>query len=218
MVARRAHRCRLLRVHRLVEVGRWCSRSASVENALASLLILRGDPVWFPPVACSHTSERSFHGERTHARSGARRLEQELDRLKTVELPQVLRDIETAREHGDLSENAEYHAAKERLGMIAARITFIEQTLSRAEIIDVTKVPHDGKVTFGSTVTVENTAGGETQTLRLVGPEEADIKEGLVSIASPLARGIIARAVGDTVKVTMPAGVREFKILKVEYI
>ncbi|MGW7453495.1 transcription elongation factor GreA [Streptomyces sp. NPDC054787] len=150
--------------------------------------------------------------------SGARRLEQELDRLKSVALPQVLRHIATAKEYGDLSENAEYHAAKEQQAMIAARVSFIEQTLSRAEIIDVTKLPHDGTVAFGTTVTVENTADGETQTFRLVGSEEADIKEGSVSIASPLARGLDGRAVGDTVKVTMPAGVREYNILKVEYI
>lgn len=147
---------------------------------------------------------------------GQVKLREELDRLKKVELPQVVRDIGTAREHGDLSENAEYHAAKERQGMIVARITFLEQTLSRAEVIDPSKLSGD-KVQFGARVTVANVESGEEQTFQIVGPEEADIKLGRISVASPLARGLLGHEVGDEVRVVMPAGPRKYEILEIAY-
>jgi len=147
---------------------------------------------------------------------GQARLREELKRLKEVELPQVVRDIGTAREHGDLSENAEYHAAKERQGMIVARISFIEQTLARAEVIDPSKLKGT-KVQFGARVKLLNIANDEEQVYQIVGPEEADIKQGRISIASPLARGLLGHEIGDEVKVQMPAGPRSFEILDVSF-
>src|SRR5262245_13414909 len=147
---------------------------------------------------------------------GQLRLREELRKLKEADLPQVVKDIGVAREHGDLSENAEYHAAKDRQGMIVARIGFIEQTLSRAEVIDPSKLSGD-KVQFGATVKLSNVDTGEEQTFQIVGPEEADIKLGRISIASPLARGLLGHEVGDEVKVKMPAGPRSFEILDVSF-
>lgn len=147
---------------------------------------------------------------------GQARLREEMRRLKEVDLPQVVRDIGTAREHGDLSENAEYHAAKERQGMIVARITFIEQTLSRAEVIDPSKLS-GSKVQFGAKVALANVDTGEEQTFQIVGPEEADLKIGRISVASPLARGLLGHEVGDEVKVMMPAGPRTYEILEIKF-
>lgn len=148
--------------------------------------------------------------------AGATRLREEMRRLKEVEMPQVVRDIATAREHGDLSENAEYHAAKERQGMIAARITHIEQALSRAEIIDPTKLRGD-RVQFGARVKLANVDSGEEQTLHIVGPEEVDLKLGRISVASPMARALMGHEVGDEVKVVMPAGPRTYEVLEVAF-
>ena len=147
---------------------------------------------------------------------GQTRLRDELERLKRVELPQVVKDIGVAREHGDLSENAEYHAAKERQGLIVARISFIEQTLSRAEVIDPSKLSGN-KVQFGARVKLANVDSGEEFTYQIVGPEEADIKPHRISVSSPLSRALIAREVGDEVKVVMPAGPRSFEILEISY-
>ena len=147
---------------------------------------------------------------------GQTRLREEMRRLKEVELPQVVKDIGTAREHGDLKENAEYHAAKDRQGMIVARITHIEQCLSRAEVIDPSKLG-GSKIQFGAHVKVENADNGEQQSFQIVGPEEADIKLGRISVASPLARSLLGHEVGDEVKVTMPAGPRTFEILEVSF-
>ena len=147
---------------------------------------------------------------------GQTRLRDELERLKRVELPQVVKDIGVAREHGDLSENAEYHAAKERQGLIVARISFIEQTLSRAEVIDPSKLSGN-KVQFGARVKLANIDSGEEFTYQIVGPEEADIKQNCISVSSPLSRALIAREVGDEVKVVMPAGPRSFEILEISY-
>jgi transcription elongation factor GreA len=147
---------------------------------------------------------------------GQARLRDELERLKKVELPQVVKDISVARDHGDLSENAEYHAAKERQGLIVARITFIEQTLSRAEVIDPSKLS-GSKVQFGARVKLLNVDTDEENTYQIVGPEEADIKQNRISVSSPLARALIAREVGDEVKVVMPAGPRTFEILEITY-
>ena len=147
---------------------------------------------------------------------GQTRLREELKRLKEIELPQVVKDIGTAREHGDLSENAEYHAAKERQGMIVARITFIEQTLARAEVIDPAKLS-GSKIQFGAKIKLMNVDTDEETTFQIVGPEEADIKLGRISVASPLARGLLGHEVGDEVKVVMPAGPRTFEILAISY-
>jgi transcription elongation factor GreA len=147
---------------------------------------------------------------------GQVRLREEMRRLKEVDLPQVVKDIGTAREHGDLSENAEYHAAKERQGMIVARITFLEQTLSRAEVIDPSKLG-GSKIQFGARVKLANVDSGEEQAFQIVGPEEADIKQGRISVASPLARGLLGHEVGEEVKVVMPAGPRTFEILEIVY-
>lgn len=147
---------------------------------------------------------------------GQARLREEMRRLKEVELPQVVKDIAAAREHGDLSENAEYHAAKERQGMIVARIGFLEQTLSRAEVIDPSKLGGT-KVQFGAKVRLANVDSGEETTYQIVGPEEADLKLGRISIASPLARGLLGREVGDEVKLVLPAGPRTYEILDVSF-
>lgn len=147
---------------------------------------------------------------------GQARLREELERLKKVELPQVVKDIGVARDHGDLSENAEYHAAKERQGMIVARISSIEQSLSRAEVIDPSKLS-GSKVQFGARVKLLNVDTEEENTYQIVGPEEADIKLNRISVSSPLARALIAREVGDEIKVVMPAGPRTFEILEISY-
>lgn len=144
------------------------------------------------------------------------RLREELKRLREVEAPQVVKDIGTAREHGDLSENAEYHAAKERQGMIVARISFIEQTLSRAEIIDPSKLS-GSKIQFGARVKLVNLDNDKEETFMIVGPEEADLKLGRISVASPLARGLLGREVGDEVKLQMPAGPRTYEILEISF-
>jgi transcription elongation factor GreA len=137
-------------------------------------------------------------------------------RLKVVDLPQVVRVIGTAREHGDLSEIAEYHAAKERQGMIVARISYLEQALSRAEVIDPSKLS-GSKIQFGARVKLSNVDTGEEQSFQLVGPEEADLKLGRISVASPMARALLGHEVGDEVRVMMPAGPRTYEILDVAY-
>ncbi|WP_437538298.1 transcription elongation factor GreA [Sorangium sp. So ce726] len=147
---------------------------------------------------------------------GQVRLREEMRRLKEIDLPQVVKDIGTAREHGDLSENAEYHAAKERQGMIVARISYLEQTLSRAEVIDPSKLS-GSKVQFGAKVKLANVDTDEEQIFQIVGPEEADLKVGRISIASPLARALLGHEVGEEVRVNMPAGPRTYEILEVSY-
>jgi transcription elongation factor GreA len=147
---------------------------------------------------------------------GQVKLRDELRRLREIELPQVVKDIGTAREHGDLSENAEYHAAKDRQGLIVARISFIEQTLARAEVIDPAKLS-GSKVQFGARVRVVNVESDKEETFMIVGPEEADIKTGRISVASPLARGLLGREVGDEVKLQMPAGPRTYEILEIAF-
>ncbi len=147
---------------------------------------------------------------------GQIKLREEMRRLKDVELPQVVKDIGTARDHGDLSENAEYHAAKERQGMIVARISFLEQTLSRAEVIDPTKI-QSKKIQFGATIKLVNVDTEEEQTFQIVGPEEPDVKLGRISVASPLARALLGHEVGEEIKVNMPAGPRIYEILEIRY-
>lgn len=146
---------------------------------------------------------------------GAVKLREELARLKE-ERPKISREIGIARDHGDISENAEYHAAKERQGMVEARIKDIEDKLARAEIIDPSKLG-GSRVQFGATVTLMNLDTDEENTYRIVGAEEADIDHGQISVSAPLARALIGKEVGDEVKVNLPAGTRLFEIVSVEY-
>jgi len=146
---------------------------------------------------------------------GAVKLREELTRLKE-ERPRISRDIETAREHGDISENAEYHAAKERQGMIEARIKDIEDKLARAEIIDPTKLSGD-RVRFGAHVKVTNLDTDEETSYQIVGADEADINSGTISISAPLARALIGKSIGDEVVVTLPAGKRRYEIAEIDF-
>jgi transcription elongation factor GreA len=148
---------------------------------------------------------------------GAAILSEELERLKKVERPNVVKAIAEARGHGDLSENAEYHAAKEQQGFIEARIRDMEDRLSRANIIDVTKLNNDGKVVFGATVALVNMDTDEKVTYQIVGEEEADIRSGKISFTSPIARAIIGKYQGDSVEVKTPSGLIEYEIGEVRY-
>ena len=148
---------------------------------------------------------------------GAENLREELDFLKSVRRPQIIAAIAEAREHGDLKENAEYHAAREQQGFCEGRIQDIEAKLSNAQIIDVTKMPQTGRVIFGATVTVLNLDSEEEQTYRIVGDDEADFKQNLISVNSPIARGLVGKEQDDVVVIRTPGGEVEFEILKVEY-
>lgn len=149
---------------------------------------------------------------------GEQRLRAELDDLKSVQRPRVIEAIAEAREHGDLKENAEYHAAREQQGFCEGRIQEIEGKLSHAQVIDVTKMVNNGRVIFGATVTVLNVDTDEELTYRIVGDDEADIKVNLISVNSPIARGLVGKEVDDVVSIKTPGGDVEFEILKVEYI
>jgi transcription elongation factor GreA len=149
---------------------------------------------------------------------GAERLRQELKQLKSEARPSVIKAIAEARSHGDLSENAEYHAAREQQSFIEGRINDIENRLSNAEVIDVTKLNANGRVVFGSTVQVEDQDGGVKLTYQLVGDDEADIKNGLLSVLSPIARALIGKSEGDVVDVTAPGGTRSYEIVSVRYV
>jgi transcription elongation factor GreA len=145
-------------------------------------------------------------------------LQDELRRLKSEERPRIVDAIATARAHGDLKENAEYHAAKEQQGMTEARIRDIEAKLANAQIIDVTALKPDGRVVFGSTVHLVDLDSDEESVYRIVGEDEADIKSALLSIASPIARALIGKHEGDTVEVTTPGGQKTYEIAEVEYV
>ncbi len=149
---------------------------------------------------------------------GAEKLREELKELKSVARPKVVQAIAEARAHGDLKENAEYHAAREQQAFIEGRIKEIESKLSHAQIIDVTKLNAGGKVVFGATVTLMDEESGEEVTYQIVGDDEADIKEGLISVSSPVARALIGKEEGDVVEVRTPGGVREYEIVSVQYI
>lgn len=149
---------------------------------------------------------------------GAEALREELNHLKMVERPKIVADIAEAREHGDLKENAEYHAAREQQGFCEGRIQEIEAKLSNVQIIDVTKMPNTGKVIFGTTVTILNCNSDEETTYHIVGEDEADIKNGKISIGSPIARGLIGKSIDDVVNIQTPAGKVEFEIIEVQYI
>jgi transcription elongation factor GreA len=145
-------------------------------------------------------------------------LRQELKQLKSVERPKVVEAIATAREHGDLKENAEYHAAKDQQGLIEARIRDIEAKLSNSQIIDVTELTPTGRVVFGATVCLVDAEDGSESEYRIVGEDEADIKSGLLSVSSPIARALIAKQEGDTVEVNTPSGQRAYEIAEVKYV
>ena len=147
---------------------------------------------------------------------GAELLRAELQRLKTVERPAISAAIAEARGHGDLSENAEYDAARERQGFIEARISDIEAKLANAQVIDPKLVDADGRVVFGATVELEDD-GGEKATWQIVGEDEADIKEGRISVSSPIARGLIGKEAGESVEVQTPGGLKRYEILDVRY-
>lgn len=149
---------------------------------------------------------------------GARALEEELQHLVKVVRPKLSHDIGVARELGDLKENAEYHAAREQQGMVEARIRDIEGRLQNAQVIDVTTIPHSGKVIFGATVEIANVETDERVTYQIVGEDEADIKLGKISVGSPIARALIAKQEGDVVAVKTPSGLIEYEIVEVRHL
>ncbi len=148
---------------------------------------------------------------------GAEALNKELNDLKTVARPRVIAAIAEARAHGDLKENAEYHAAREQQGFIEGRIADIEGKLSNAQVIDVSKIANEGKVIFGATVELANTETGDELVYRIVGEDEADIKNNLISVGSPIARGLVGKFEGDVVVVKTPGGDIEYEIVAVKY-
>ncbi|MDF1779848.1 MAG: transcription elongation factor GreA [Alcanivoracaceae bacterium] len=149
---------------------------------------------------------------------GAAALREELQRLKTVDRPRISKAIAEAREHGDLKENAEYHAAREEQGFAEGRLQEIEAKLSAAQIIDIREIPHSGKVIFGTTVSIINTNTDEEKKYQIVGDDEADIKKGKISVNSPIARGLIGKEEGDVVRIETPSGIIEYEIDQVEHL
>jgi transcription elongation factor GreA len=149
---------------------------------------------------------------------GAEALRNELKRLKGEDRPRVIKAIAEARSHGDLSENAEYHAAREQQGFIEGRIQELEAKLSNAEVIDVTQMENHGKVIFGATVELQDEDNGSAVTYQIVGEDEADIKAGRISVGSPIARAIVGKSEGDAVEVAAPGGKRNYEIISVRYV
>ncbi|MGD2112540.1 MAG: transcription elongation factor GreA [Gammaproteobacteria bacterium] len=149
---------------------------------------------------------------------GAEKLREELVRLKTIERPRIIAAIAEARAHGDLKENAEYHAAREQQSFVEGRVREIESKLSHAHIVDVSRLDASGKVVFGCTVELFDEDSEETVVYQIVGEDEADIKVGMISINSPIARGLIAKQEGDVVTVVVPGGERNFEIVEVRYV
>lgn len=149
---------------------------------------------------------------------GAQLLKDELQHLKSVERPAVIEAIAEARSHGDLSENAEYDAAKEKQGFVEGRIADLESKLSYAHIVNPAELDADGKIVFAATVTLEDCDSEENVTYQIVGDDEADIKQGKVSVSSPIARALIGKYEGDVAEVQAPGGVREYEIVAVQYI
>ncbi len=148
---------------------------------------------------------------------GAEKLRAELDELKNVKRPQIIEAIATARAHGDLKENAEYHAAREQQSFAEGRIKEIEGKLSNAEVIDVTKVNANGRVVFGTTVVLADEDSGDEVTYKIVGEDEADIKQNMISITSPVARAMIGKEEGDPITVEAPGGNTNYEIVEVRY-
>ena len=151
-------------------------------------------------------------------KKGAENLRAELHQLKTVDRPRIIQAIAEARAHGDLKENAEYHAAREQQSFAEGRIKDIEGKLSNANIIDVTSLDAGGKVVFGATVDMEDEDTGEELTYQIVGEDEADIKQGLISVSSPIARALIGKEEGDVATVVAPGGERNLEIVEVRYV
>jgi transcription elongation factor GreA len=149
---------------------------------------------------------------------GAELLRAELKKLKSEDRPNVIRAIAEARSHGDLSENAEYHAAREQQGFIEGRIGDIEHKLSIAEVIDVTQMVNNGRVLFGSTVDLEDQNDGRKVTYQIVGEDEADLKQARIAVTSPIARALVGKSEGDVVDVVAPAGTRSYEIVAVRYV
>ena len=149
--------------------------------------------------------------------NGAKLLQEELSRLKSIERPQVIQAIAEARSHGDLSENAEYDAAKERQSFVEGRIAEIEAKLSNAQVIDPKTINADGRVVFAATVDLEDLDSGEHVTYQIVGDDEADLKVGKISVSSPIARALIGKYAGDVAEVVAPGGLREYEVLAVNY-
>ncbi|MGP1930719.1 MAG: transcription elongation factor GreA [Arsenophonus sp. ET-YP4-MAG3] len=149
---------------------------------------------------------------------GAEKLREELEFLKNIRRPEIISAITEARKHGDLKENAEYHAAREQQGFCEGRIQEIEVKLSHSQIIDITKIKNNNRVIFGTKVTIFNMTTNENLTYRIVGHDEADIKKNLISINSPIARGLIGKTINDISVIITPGGKIKYKILKVEYI
>lgn len=149
---------------------------------------------------------------------GAEKLKAELHRLKTVERPRIIQAIAEARSHGDLSENAEYHAAKEQQGFVEGRIAELDMKLATAQIIDPTTVNADGRVVFGATLRLMEENSSQEVTYQIVGDHEADIAKGMISISSPIARALIGKELGDVVEVQVPGGVRSYEILDIRYV
>lgn len=149
--------------------------------------------------------------------TGAEKLREELNQLKSQDRPNVIKAIAEARAHGDLKENAEYHAAREQQGFIEGRIAEIESKLANAQVIDVTTLPATGKVVFGVTVVLADEEDGSEKTYQIVGEDEADIKAGRISVQSPIARALIGKEEGDEVEVQTPGGQRAYEIVEVRY-
>ena len=149
--------------------------------------------------------------------AGAEKLKAELQRLKTIDRPAAIVAIAEARSHGDISENAEYDAAKERQGFLEVRIRDIETLLAQAQIVDPAKIESDGRIVFGATVDLRDEESGDSVRYQIVGDDEADIKAGTISVNSPIARALIGKRAGDTAEVRAPGGVREYQVLGVRY-
>ncbi len=150
--------------------------------------------------------------------NGAEKLKTELHRLKTVERPRIIQAISEARSHGDLSENAEYHAAKEQQSFIEGRIADLESKLSNAQVIDPLKINAGGRVVFGATVDLLDENSQKEVTYQIVGNDEADINQGKISVGSPIARALIGKEVGDVVEVVVPDGTRQYEVLNIRYV
>ena len=186
----------------------------AVDGDVAAFLAGRGAARG--PAPAAPAAEAVPQGRVPMTADGYRRLEAELKKLRSEDRPAVIRAISEAREHGDLSENAEYHAARERQGFIEGRMREIEDKIGRAHVIDVSKLSGD-TVKFGATVTLADEDTDEEQTWRLVGVDESDVARGRLSIAAPVARAILNRGVGDSVTVETPQGARSYEIVSVEY-
>ena len=149
---------------------------------------------------------------------GAARLRQELEQLKSVKRPEIIAAIAEARAHGDLKENAEYHAAREMQGFVEGRINELESSLSNAQLIDVSKLNAGSKIVFGATVELADSDSGDTVTYQIVGDLEADIKRGLISVSAPIARALIGKLEGDEIEIDAPSGRRSYEVVSVRYV